>query len=224
MTTLTNTPLAPLLDDLFAAAEAPASSGMRAALAQLTPEDRNRLSASTTEADYRAFYGLTKDVYMAVSRETAHLLYMLTRSSAARHIVEFGTSLGISTLHLAAGLRDNGGGQLITTEFEPSKAARAEQNFTAGGLDDLIELREGDALQTLVRDLPQQIDLVLLDGAKGLYPAVLTLLEPHLRPGSLLVADDADRSPEYIQRVRSPTGGYLSLAFADDVELSMRVS
>jgi predicted O-methyltransferase YrrM len=224
MSTLTAAPLAPLLDEMFTEAEAPASPEQIAAMARLTPEDRHRLSASTNEADYRAFYGLAKDAYMAVSRETAHLLYMLVRSTAACHIVEFGTSLGLSTLHLAAGIRDNGGGQVITTEFEPSKAARAQESFTAGGLDDLIELREGDALQTLGHDLPQPIDLVLLDGAKGLYPAVLTLLEGHLKPGSLLVADDAGRSPKYIQRVRSSTGAYLSVPFGDDVELSMRVS
>ena len=173
MTTLTTAPLAPLLDRMFAEAEAPASPQVRAALAQLTPQERRRLSASTDEADYRKFYGLAREDYLAVSRDTARLLYMLVRAAGARSIVEFGTSFGISTLHLAAGLRDNGGGRIITTEFEPSKAARARENFTAGGLADLIELREGDALQTLARDLPGRIDLVLLDGAKGLYPPVL---------------------------------------------------
>jgi len=222
MTTLTTPPLAPLLDRMFAEAEAPAPPQARAALAQLTPAERNRLSASTEEADYRTFYTLARDAYLAVSRDTARLLYMLARASGARSVVEFGTSFGVSTLHLAAGLRDNGGGRIITTEFEPSKAARAQENFAAGGLADLIELREGDALQTLARDLPGQIDLVLLDGAKSLYPAVLTLLEEHLRPGALIIADNADRSPEYLHRVRSATGGYTSVPFAGDVELSMR--
>jgi predicted O-methyltransferase YrrM len=222
MTTLTTAPLAPLLDRMFAEAEAPASPQVRAALAQLTPEERRRLIASTDEADYRKFYGLAREDYLAVSRDTARLLYMLVRAAGARSIVEFGTSFGVSTLHLAAGLRDNGGGRIITTEFEPSKAARARENFTAGGLADLIELRQGDALQTLARDLPGLIDLVLLDGAKGLYPAVLTLLEEHLKPGALIVADNADRSPDYLRRVRSAAGGYTSVPFAEDVELSMR--
>jgi predicted O-methyltransferase YrrM len=222
MTTLTTAPLAPLLDRMFAEAEAPASPQVRAALAQLTPEERRRLSASTDEADYRKFYGLAREDYLAVSRDTARLLYMLVRAAGARSIVEFGTSFGISTLHLAAGLRDNGGGRIITTEFEPSKAARARENFTAGGLADLIELREGDALQTLARDLPGRIDLMLLDGAKGLYPTVLALLEEHLKPGALIVADNADRSPDYLRRVRSAADGYTSVPFAEDVELSMR--
>ncbi|HEY1667868.1 MAG TPA: class I SAM-dependent methyltransferase [Trebonia sp.] len=147
--------------------------------------------------------------------------YMLVRSTAARSVVEFGTSFGISTLYLAAGVRDNGGGRVITSEFEPSKAERARENFAAGGLADLIELREGDAVQTLARDLPDHVDLVLLDGAKGLYPAVLALLEERLRPGALIVADNADRSPEYLYRVRSASE-YISVPFAEDVELSMR--
>jgi predicted O-methyltransferase YrrM len=222
MTTLTTAPLAPLLDRMFAEAEAPASPQVRAALAQLTPEERRRLSASTDEADYRKFYGLAREDYLSVSRDTAKLLYMLVRAAGARSIVEFGTSFGVSTLHLAAGLRDNGGGRIITTEFEPSKAARARENFAAGGLADLVELRQGDALQTLARDLPGRIDLVLLDGAKGLYPAVLALLEEHLKPGALIIADNADRSPDYLRRVRSAADGYTSVPFAEDVELSMR--
>jgi predicted O-methyltransferase YrrM len=223
MTTLDTAPLAPLLEKMFAEAEAPASPEFRAALAQIGPEERARSNASTEEADYRKFYGLAKDVYLAVSRETAMLLYMLVRSTGARSVVEFGTSFGISTLHLAAGLRDNGGGQIITTEFEPSKATRARETFAAAGLDDLIELREGDALGTLADDLPEHIDIVLMDGAKSLYPAVLGLLEERLRPGALLVADNADSSPEYLHRVRSNPHEYTSVPFGGDVELSMRL-
>ena len=74
MTTLTTAPLAPLLDRLFTEAEAPASPQLKAALATFTPEERNRLSASADEADYRTFYGLARDEYLAVSRDTARLL------------------------------------------------------------------------------------------------------------------------------------------------------
>jgi predicted O-methyltransferase YrrM len=224
MTTLTTAPLASLLERLFSEAEAPASPSLRAALGQTSPEERAPLSASTNEPDYLRFYTLAKDAYLAVSRDTAQLLYMLVRATEAHSIVEFGTSFGISTLHLAAGLRDNGGGLVITTEFEPSKVARARENFVAGGLADLIEVRQGDALETLSHDLPRHVDVVLLDGAKSLYLAVLKLIEEHLKPGTLIVADNADRSPDYLQHVRSSTRGYSSVPFADDVELSMRTA
>ncbi|UGX85492.1 O-methyltransferase [Phyllobacterium meliloti] len=220
MTTLTSTPLAPLLDRLFEEADSQ-SVQESPAVAALSSAERSRLMRSKT--DYLDFYGRLKDLPLAVSRETGVLLYMLTRSGNVRTIVEFGTSFGISTLHLAAALRDNGGGHLITSEFEPSKVVRARRNLTDGGLIDLVEIREGDALQTLRVDLPETVDLLLLDGAKALYPEILDLVESRLRPGAFIVADNADYSPDYLAYVRSPANGYLSTPFGEDVELSMRL-
>lgn len=220
MTTLTTKPLALLLDRLFKQDEA-ASPVSPSELPDLSAEEQERLMRSKT--DYLDWYNLLKDFPLAVSRETAALLYMLARGAKARNIVEFGTSFGISTLHLAAALRDNGGGRLIATEFEPSKVARARENLTAGGLMDLVEIREGDALQTLSTDLPETVDLLLLDGAKGLYSDILGLVESRLRPGAFIVADNAHYSPEYLALVRSTEKGYMSVPFADDVELSIRI-
>jgi predicted O-methyltransferase YrrM len=216
MNTLTTSPVAPLLDRLFAQADATSP-----ALAGISPTERARLMRSRTE--YLEFYGRLKDFWLPVSRDTGALLYMLARSSNARTIVEFGTSFGISTVYLAAALRDNGGGRLITSEFEPSKVARARQHLTEAGLIDLVEIREGDALRTLGVDLPETIDLLLLDGAKALYGDILGLVESRLAPGALVVADNADDSPDYLAHVRAPANGYLSVPFAEDVELSMRL-
>ncbi|HEY1898291.1 MAG TPA: class I SAM-dependent methyltransferase [Steroidobacteraceae bacterium] len=220
MNTLTTSPLPELLSRLFADADA-SDAEMRKQRANATPEEIARRAQSS---DYRAFYALAKDYHLAVSPETGSLLYMLARSMGARTIIEFGTSFGISTLHLAAALKDNGGGRLIGSEFEPGKVKHAQENLRAGNLHEFVEVREGDALETLARDLPPSIDLVLLDGAKPLYPKVLDLLEPRLRGGALIVADNADWCPEYLARVRNPANGYLSVAFAGDVELSMRLS
>ncbi len=217
ISTLLSAPLAPLLDSLFKEAEAATSPAM----ATLSGEERERLVTSKTE--YMTFYSRLKDLWLPVSRETGELLYMLARSMNATTIIEFGTSFGISTLYLGAALRDNGGGRIITTEFEPSKVARARQNIADAGLSDLIEVREGDALQTLANDMPEAIDLLVLDGAKALYPEVLALVEARLRPGALVLADDADFSPEYLDHVRSPANHYLSTQVAEDVELSIRL-
>jgi len=221
MTTLTTSPLASLLGRLFEEAAAIRLEAIPA-VAELSREEGERLMRSKT--DYLDFYGRLKDAPLAVSRDTGSLLYMLARSSGARTIVEFGTSWGISTLHLAAALRDNGGGHLITSEFEPSKVTRARENLAAGGLIDLVEIREGDALQTLSVDLPEKIDLLLLDGAKALYPEILSLVERCLKPGAFVVADNTNYNPGYLAHMRSPANGYLSVPFADDVELSMRIS
>lgn len=111
----------------------------------------------------------------------------------------------------------------ICYRFEPSKVERAKANLTEADLIDLVEIRQGDALQTFSTNLPAKIDLVLLDGAKGLYLDILRLLEGSFRPGTLIVADNADHSPEYIAHVRAPSSGYISVPFDKDVELSMRV-
>lgn len=160
---------------------------------------------------------------MPVSPATGALLYMLARSNGARAIVEFGTSFGISTLHLAAALRDNGGGRLIGSDFEPNKLMHARANLEAAGLADLVEIREGDALETLAHDLPATVDVVLLDGHKPLYAKILALVAPHLRAGSFVVADNTDACPDYKALVCAPGSGYLSIPFAGDVELTMKL-
>jgi predicted O-methyltransferase YrrM len=219
MSILQSEPLASLLNSLLRKADAEPPADHPASL--LSEEERVRLMQSKTE--YLDLYGRFKDLPLAVSRETGTLLYMLARSGGAQTIVEFGTSFGISTLFLAAALRDNGGGRLITSEFEPSKVVKARKNLTAGGLIDLVEIREGDALKTLRTGLPDAIDLLLLDGAKAIYPEILGLVESRLRPGALVVADDAGVSPDYLSLVRSG-GRYMSISVTEDVELSMRIT
>lgn len=218
MTTLTSQPVASLLDRLFEETAAVRIADIPA-VAELTKDERERLMRSKTE--YLNLYHRLKDAPLPVSRETGALLYMLARSSNARNIIEFGTSFGLSTLYLASALRDNGGGRLITTEFELSKVERARDNLMAGGLLDLVEIRAGDALETLASDLPERIDLLLLDGAKALYPEILALVQSRLRPGAIIVADNADYNPDYVAMVRSPASGFMSMPFADDVELSV---
>jgi predicted O-methyltransferase YrrM len=218
MSSLTTAPLAPLIERLYTQASAATSPLVNS----ISKEERDRLMRSKTE--YVALYSLLKDLWLPVSRDTGKLLYLLARSSKARAIVEFGTSFGLSTLHLAAALRDNGGGVLIGSEFEASKIALAREHFIEGGVSDLIHIREGDALVTLASDLPDSVDLLLLDGAKTLYGDVLGLVEKHLRPGALVVADNTDYCPEYLAHVRAPENGYVSVPFADDIELSIRLS
>ncbi|AFQ52155.1 hypothetical protein GEM_5771 [Burkholderia cepacia GG4] len=126
-------------------------------------------------------------------------------------------------LALAAALRDNGGGRLVTSEFETWKIARARANLTAAGLADLVEIREGDAWSTLAADLPDTVDLLVLEGAKALDPEILARVEPRLRPGAFVVADNAEYSPDYLASARAPRNGYLSVPIGGDVELSMRI-
>ncbi len=219
--TLSAPPVAELLARLFAESEA-SNAKLRQMVGDLPPEERARRMADP-HADYRKFFTRAKELYMAVSPETGRLLYLLARANGARAIVEFGTSFGISTIHLAAALRDNGGGRLVGSELEANKVETARANLNAAGLADLVDIREGDALETLARDLPETIDVVLLDGHKPLYLPILELVAPRLRAGSVLVADNVDASPGYVARVRAANGGYLSVPFAGDVEVSIKL-
>jgi predicted O-methyltransferase YrrM len=145
---------------------------------------------------------MVKKMYLPVTRRDGELLYALARGVGARRIVEFGTSFGISTLYLAAAARDNGG-EVITSEIEATKCRAAAENLHRAGLGDVVDVREGDALQTLA-GVAGPIDLVFLDGWKDLYLPVLDLLAPGLRSGSVVVADNvnfADARP-YVDHVR----------------------
>jgi predicted O-methyltransferase YrrM len=169
-----------------------------------------------------------RDVYMPISPDVGRLLYILARTRNAKLVVEFGTSFGISGIHLAAALRDAGGGRLIATELDPIKAERAAHNFRAAGVSELIDLRVGDAFETLKSGLGGGIDLLLLDGWKEAYLPMLRFLEPTLSPNALVVADDLDIAPEalapYLAYVRKPGSGYVSveMPLGDRIELSMR--
>ena len=101
--------------------------------------------------DYRALYRTYADNFLNVSADFGRFLYMCARARTAKRIVEFGTSFGISTIHLACALRDGGGGHLIGSELEPTKAKRARENLAAAGLADLVEIRVGDALENAER-------------------------------------------------------------------------
>jgi predicted O-methyltransferase YrrM len=165
-------------------------------------------------------------IYMPISEPGGRLLYSLVRAARPGLVVEFGTSYGISTLFLAAAVRDNGTGRVVTTELSAEKAAAARRTFAATGLDDVIILLEGDALEPLAA-LDEPAGFVLLDGWKELCLPVLRLLEPRLAPGTLVVADDVDMEElaPYLEYVRDPANGYRSLTFPYDegMEISCRL-
>lgn len=151
-----------------------------------------------------------RDVYIPVSPEQGRLLYVLARGVGACRLVEFGSSFGLSTIYLACAARDSGG-YLTSSEIEPGKVAAARRNLADAGLAGVAEIREGDALETLA-DLDPPVGLLFLDGWKDLYEPVLDLLEPKLRPGSLVVADNVDFPDlrRYVTRMQEPNGAFVS--------------
>ena len=75
-----------------------------------------------------------QDVYMPISPEAGQLLYALVRASRPETVVEFGTSFGISTIHLAAAVTDNGAGHVVTTELSTAKVKAARSNLEQAGV------------------------------------------------------------------------------------------
>ena len=185
--------------------------------------DFERLATASAQERADAF----SDFYLPVTPEAGRLLYALVRASRPSTVVEFGMSLGISAIHLASAVRDNGSGRVVTTELSAAKVAAAKKTFADTGLDDLITVLEGDALATLA-DVDGPVEFVLLDGWKELYLPVAKLLEPRLSAGALIVADNTsmDDTRPYLDHVRDPDNGYVSVNFpvreSDSMEISCR--
>lgn len=216
MTTLEDAPVASALDRMYTESREQMST-LRARF--------DGIDMSSATAQERA--DALSDVYMPVTPEAGRLLYALVRATRPATVVEFGMSLGLSGIHLAAAVRDNGSGRVVTTELSKAKIAAAKGNFDAAGLSDVITVLEGDALQTLA-DIDGPIGFVLLDGWKEFYLPVIKLLEPKLSEGALIVADNTnmpDTQP-YLDYVRDPANGYVSVNFlardTDSMELSCR--
>jgi len=148
------------------------------------------------------------DKIVALDRDKALFCYLLCRSLRATRIVEAGTSYGVSTLYLAAAVRDNqvDNGVVIGTEHEPRKAEIARANFKKAGLNDYIDLREGDLRQTL-QDVGGPVDFMLVDIWEVALPA-LELVAPNLRPGAIVACDntavDAAEYKDYFSFLNNP--------------------
>jgi predicted O-methyltransferase YrrM len=186
--------------------------------------------------DWNAFdeptHRFLADKLVALDREKAELCFELCRALRARRVVEAGTSFGVSTLYLAAAVRDNARedgekGVVIATELEPRKAAAARAHFEEAGLADWIDLREGDLRETL-RDVGGPVDFALIDIWTPMARPALERIAPHLRPGALVVADNTtqfrDAYRDYFAFVHDPANRLrtLTLPYPGGLELTIR--
>jgi predicted O-methyltransferase YrrM len=169
------------------------------------------------------------DKMVALDRDKAEFCYQLCRSLRAARVVEAGTSFGVSTLYLAAAVRDNRveNGVVIGTEHEPGKVKVARENFREAGLSEFIELREGDLRQTL-QDVGGAVDFMLVDIWDVALPA-LERVSPYLRRGAIVVCDnttvDADEYRDYFAFVNDSSNRFrtMTVPFRGGFELTVRV-
>jgi predicted O-methyltransferase YrrM len=169
-----------------------------------------------------------RDKMVALEKVKAEYCYALCRALNAKRIVECGTSYGVSTLYLAAAVRDNGGGGVIATEHEPDKAKIARRNFEAAALTRYIDLREGDLAVTL-KKIDGAVDFVLLDiWTEAVMPAMRNIA-PHLRQGAVIIADNSTQSRRgyaaYFDYIADPANRLvtMTLPFEGGLEMTVRI-
>ena len=174
----------------------------------------------------RAFW---RDKFVALDRDKAELCYALCRATRATRVVEAGTSFGVSTLYLAAAVRDNGGGTVTTCDNEPAKAAVARRHLEQAALAGHVDMRIGDIRDTL-RDLDGPVDVLLLDIWATVAADVIALVGPRLRVGGMVLADNSEmRRALYaglFAYLHDPAHGFttMTLPFMGGLELAIRTS
>jgi predicted O-methyltransferase YrrM len=129
-----------------------------------------------------------------ITRDTGEFLAVLIRASLARRVLEIGTSNGYSTLWLADAARAIGG-SVTTIELSDYKVGLASKNFDRSGLTAYISLVHDDAGRVLERSGDSAFDFVFLDSERPEYPGWWPNLRRVLRPGGLLVVDNATSHP-----------------------------
>jgi len=196
--------------------------------------DAKRQSARRmTDPDSPTDMAFVRDKFVALDPEKCDLCYMLCRSLKARRIVEFGTSFGVSTIYLAAAVRDTvrelgGEGVVIGTEIEPTKAKVANANLADAGLASFVDVRVGDARQTL-KNAGGPVDFLLLDSWIPLVRPVMDVVAPQMRPGAMVVCDNVQiyekEYADYTAFVRDPKNDFRSVLLSHEggLEISIKL-
>ena len=167
----------------------------------------------------------TAKQYTNIAPENGQFLSILIGAIKAQNVLEVGTSNGYSAIWIAAALQKTGG-RLITLEFDPRRAAEAETHLQEVGLDEIVEVRVGNALDEIPK-CDTTFDLVFLDAEKNEYRRYLELVLPNVRSGGLIVADDTvtmrDEMPDYVEFVfNTPTLRSVDIPLDDGVILSYK--
>jgi caffeoyl-CoA O-methyltransferase len=126
---------------------------------------------------------------LAITADTGIFFSVLLKAIKARRILEVGTSAGFSTLWFADAMGKNHGTRIITIEMNPQKVERALKNFKEAGVDKMIEIKQGIALD-LLRKLKGKFDFVFLDADKENIIRYFDIVLPMVRIGGIIAADN----------------------------------
>ncbi len=131
---------------------------------------------------------------LAITADTGMFFSILLKAIKAKRVLEVGTSVGFSTLWFADAVGKKG--KIVTIEMDPLKVAHAEKNFKQAGIEKLIEIKQGVALDVL-RTLKCRFDFVLLDADKENIIKYFDLILPLVRVGGIIAADNMLFPPHY---------------------------
>jgi predicted O-methyltransferase YrrM len=137
--------------------------------------------------------------------ETAQLLALLVGATAARRVLELGTSNGYSTLWLADAVRSVGG-RLVSVDIDVERSRAAAANLERAGLRELVELRVEDAAVSLGAAADGSADMIFLDAERAAYAGYYPELVRVLRPGGLLAVDNVISHAEEVRDFRALVG------------------
>ncbi|HEX8855210.1 MAG TPA: O-methyltransferase [Thermoleophilaceae bacterium] len=128
-----------------------------------------------------------RDGVPIVEWETGRFLATLVRATGARRVLEVGTAIGYSTVHMAEGLVE--GGAIVTLEIDEERAAQARSFLDRAGVGDRVEIVLGDARET-IPTLDGSWNLIFVDAAKDEYRRYIELAEPQAAERCTLVIDN----------------------------------
>ncbi len=131
-----------------------------------------------------------------IGRAKGKVLAELVKRHGVKTVLEIGTLIGYSALVIASNLK--GKAKLITLEINEDVAKRAMENFRKAGLEKKIEVIIGDAKQT-IPSLNYNFDMVFIDAEKREYLTYLKLVEPKLKKGAVIVADNVKMFEESVK-------------------------
>jgi caffeoyl-CoA O-methyltransferase len=144
-------------------------------------------------------------VPMQIDDESARVLQLLVLLVQPSRVVEVGTFVGYSAIHIARALPV--GGRLTTLEADPELAEMARRNIKSAEVSDRVDVVTGDARLHLDLIPDEGVDMIFIDADKRSYPDYLRLSHRILKPGGLLIADDAYADADFSRQLEGSDNG-----------------
>lgn len=141
----------------------------------------------------------TQHQFWNISRATGNFLNMLIKIANAKNVWEVGTSNGYSGIWLAKALKETGG-HLTTIEYYEKRIIPAKENFKTCGVADIIEVKQGSAIDIL-EEIPDDevIDFAFIDANKAQYVDYFHIIDRHMKSGAIITADNITSHAEKVK-------------------------